>query len=213
MTAALPPLRDILHSLLSAVDGGSPDASRLMVSELEGVLLTAILCTAQHNYRSVLDRPVSEAGVWAGPSCRGLYRSALERAAHDRCLGGSDGHQRPQHLSCVQSIARLFAVPLRKRRAAAARARKACPSQGQYRHGDGHRSCLRLRECQPLQHGFLGSIRRNAVRRSATRQRHFRRLKAQHAAARCLSGRCKSLLLPISRAASMRCGFSDRYTL
>jgi AraC-like DNA-binding protein len=64
MTAALPPLRDILHSLLSAVDGGSPDASRLMVSELEGVLLTAILCTAQHNYRSVLDRPVSEAGVW-----------------------------------------------------------------------------------------------------------------------------------------------------
>jgi AraC-like DNA-binding protein len=62
MTAAQPPLRDILHSLLSAVDGASPDASRLIVSELEGVLLTAVLCTAQHNYRSILYRPVSEAG-------------------------------------------------------------------------------------------------------------------------------------------------------
>jgi AraC-like DNA-binding protein len=64
MTATVPPLRDILHSLLSTVDGGSPEASRLMVSELEGVLLTAILCTAQHNYRGTLDRPVSEAGFW-----------------------------------------------------------------------------------------------------------------------------------------------------
>jgi len=64
MNSALPPLRDILHSLLSAVDGASPDASRLMVSELEGVLLTAVLCTAQHNYRAMLDRPVSVAGFW-----------------------------------------------------------------------------------------------------------------------------------------------------
>jgi AraC-like DNA-binding protein len=64
MTTTQPPLCDILHSLLSAVDGGSPEASRLMVSELEGVLLTAVLCTAQHNYRGMLDRPVSEAGFW-----------------------------------------------------------------------------------------------------------------------------------------------------
>jgi AraC-like DNA-binding protein len=64
MTAARPPLRDILDSLLSAVDGRSSDASRLMVSELEGVLLTAVLCTAQHNYRAMLDRPAAEAGFW-----------------------------------------------------------------------------------------------------------------------------------------------------
>jgi AraC-like DNA-binding protein len=64
MTAARPPLHDILDSLLSAVDGCSSDASRLMVSELEGVLLTAVLCTAQHNYRAMLDRPVAEAGFW-----------------------------------------------------------------------------------------------------------------------------------------------------
>ena len=57
-------LRQILEALLQSIDLSAAGAMRLVLPELENALLVSLLCTAQHTYRDLLDRPTAGAAPW-----------------------------------------------------------------------------------------------------------------------------------------------------
>lgn len=57
-------LRQILNSLLYNIDLIPPNSAKLVLPELENALAVSFLCTAQHNYRDLLDRPAPIAAPW-----------------------------------------------------------------------------------------------------------------------------------------------------
>ncbi len=57
-------LREIFDSLVLNIDSASPSSAKLVLPELENALIVSLLCTAQHNYRDLLDGPTPSAAPW-----------------------------------------------------------------------------------------------------------------------------------------------------
>ena len=69
-------LCSILETLLVNIDTAPPNAAKLLLPELESALVVSLLCTADHTYRDLLDRPVPGAAPWQ------VYRAESYIEAH-----------------------------------------------------------------------------------------------------------------------------------